>query len=166
MTPLFAVRIDRDPVRVGIVNVLVAGMRIRARDHVHAELLGTFQHVPEGIHVAQPLAAIVQRNLRWIKSHASARVKSHGIRMDALESNPARTRIVIAGIVLHKANCAQRIGLSCTSFGMSTKDSAHVLIPGPNSAAAVVAAVYPKNIRRLLAILLFLNFHAIVDNVC
>jgi hypothetical protein len=30
---------------------------------------------------------------------------------------------------------------------------------------AVVAAVYPKNIRRL-AILLFLNFHAIVDNVC
>jgi hypothetical protein len=29
---------------------------------------------------------------------------------------------------------------------------------------AVVAAVYPKNIRRLLAILLFLNFQAIVDD--
>jgi hypothetical protein len=42
------------------------------------------------------------------------------------------------------------------------KDSAHAPIPGPNSAAAVVAAVYPKNVRRLLAILVFLYFPAIV----
>jgi hypothetical protein len=45
----------------------------------------------------------------------------------------------------------------------SAADFAHALILGPNSAVAVVAAVYPKNIRRL-AILLFLIFQAIVND--
>jgi hypothetical protein len=46
------------------------------------------------------------------------------------------------------------------------KDSAQAPRPGPNSAAAVVAALYPKNVRLLLAILVFLYFPAIVSYGC
>jgi hypothetical protein len=59
---------------------------------------------------------------------------------------------------------AHRIGLSYhPAGGVYTADFAHALILSPKSAVAVVAAVYPKNIRRL-AILLFLIFQAIVDD--
>lgn len=47
--------------------------------------------------------------------------------------------------------------------GASVKDSDHAPILGPNSAAAMVAAVDPKNVRRLLSILLLLDFSAIVN---
>jgi hypothetical protein len=49
---------------------------------------------------------------------------------------------------------------------MSAKEFAHALKPGFKSAAAAVAVVYPKKVRRLLGILQFLSFRAVFDNGC
>src|ERR1035441_7938202 len=64
---LVALCIDRDPIRMCIVDVLVAGMRIGACNHVHAKLAASGNDVAEGVHVAEPSASIVERDLGRIE---------------------------------------------------------------------------------------------------
>lgn len=52
MAARLAVGFHRDPVGMGVVNVLVGGMRIDAGDHVEAQLAAARQHFAEGVGVA------------------------------------------------------------------------------------------------------------------
>ena len=80
-----AVRLDGDPIRMRIVNVLVRGVRIDAGDHVHTKFAASGYHFAEGVAVAEIFAAVMQRDFGRIKSHAAAGAQARGIGMDSLE---------------------------------------------------------------------------------
>ena len=82
---LLAVGIHRDPVGMRVVHVLVGGVRIGARDDDHAELAASGHQFAERIAVAEPLAAVVQRNLRGIVRDAAAGAQAGRVGMRALE---------------------------------------------------------------------------------
>ena len=102
MLAFFAVFIDRQPVRVGVVHILMACVWVSACNDIHAQLPAAVRYVAEGIHISQPLAAVVQGNLGRVKGHASARIQNRGIRMDSLEIVKPELHVVIAGVVFDK----------------------------------------------------------------
>ena len=73
MPPLLAVRVHGNPVRVRIEGVLIGGMRIGARDHHHVQFSAARDQVGKNVAWPEPLAAVVQRKLRRIKSDARRR---------------------------------------------------------------------------------------------
>lgn len=58
MPPLVSVGVDGDPIRMRVVDIAVAAVRVGARDDVHAELATSVDEVAEGVAVLQPLAAV------------------------------------------------------------------------------------------------------------
>ena len=103
MLALLAVFIHGQPVRVCVVDVFVAGVRVGSRNHVHAQLAAAVGDVAEGIHVSQPLAAVVQRDLGGIEGYTAACVQDCGIGVDPVEVVQPELHVVVAGIVLDKA---------------------------------------------------------------
>jgi hypothetical protein len=81
----------------------MAGVWIGARNHIHAQFSAAMGHVAESVHVSQPLAPVVQRDLRWIERHASAGIQDRGIGMDASKEIQPELHVVIAGIVFDEA---------------------------------------------------------------
>ena len=57
---LAALFVDGDPVGVRIVDGLVRGMRISARDHVHSEFAAALHEVAKRIAIAEKLALVMQ----------------------------------------------------------------------------------------------------------
>ena len=100
------VGVDRDPVGMRVVDVLVGGVRIGARDHDHAELAAAGHQVAERIAVAQPLAAVVQRNLGRIVGDAAAGAQAGGVGVRALEIVEPEVEVVVARDRLRPASTA------------------------------------------------------------
>ena len=100
---LLAVLIHREPVRMRVVNILMASVRVGAGNDIHAQFPAAMGYIAEGIHIPQPLAAVVQGNLRGVKSDATAGIQNCGVGMDPLEIVQPELHVVIAGIVFDKA---------------------------------------------------------------
>jgi hypothetical protein len=99
MRPLLAGGLDGDPVGVRIVDVLVARVRVGARQHHHVQFAAARHQVAEGIGVLHPLAAIVQRDFGGVIGHAAAGAQTGGVGMGALEIVQPELQVVLAGIV-------------------------------------------------------------------
>ncbi len=97
-----AIRLHRDPVGMRIVDVLMDRVRVGARDDHHVQLAAPGHQIAECISAAEPLTAVVQRDLRRIIRHASARAEAGGIGVGALEVVQPEVEIVRARIVLHQ----------------------------------------------------------------
>jgi hypothetical protein len=102
MPPLPALRVHRDPVGVRLIDILVRRVRVGAGDHHHVHLAAAGHQVAERVAIAEPLAAIVQRDLRRVVRHASAGAQARGIRLRALEVVEPEIQIVLARIVFHQ----------------------------------------------------------------
>ena len=100
MAARLAVGFHGDPVRMSVVNVLVYGMRIHARDHIHAQLAAARQHFAERVAIAKELAAVMQRYLGGIKRHASAGAKACRVGVNSLEIVEPEGRVVASRVVL------------------------------------------------------------------
>ena len=61
------------------------------------------RNLAKGIHISQPLAAVVQGNLRGVKGDAPAGIQNCGIGMDPLEIVQPELHGVIARIVFDEA---------------------------------------------------------------
>src|SRR6185437_8880171 len=101
---LLAKLIDRDPIRMRAVYILMACVGIRPRDHIHSQCPAPLHEVTEGISIPQPLTAIVHRDFGRIERHHSARTEASGINMQPLEVIEPELRIVVAWIILNKAH--------------------------------------------------------------
>ncbi len=88
---LLAVLIDRQPVWMRVVNILMASVRVGAGNDIHAQFPAAMRYVAEGIHISQPLAAVVQGNLRGVKSDAPAGIQNTWHRHGSVGNSPART---------------------------------------------------------------------------
>ena len=86
-----------------LVDVLMRGMRVHTRQHVHAELPAAGEHLSKGIATPEELAAVVQRNPGGIERHAPAGAEARGVGMDALEVIEPEARIVTARVVLDES---------------------------------------------------------------
>jgi hypothetical protein len=96
---LLAGGIHRDPVGVGVVDILVRRVRIGTRHHHHSQFPAARREFPECVAIAQPLAAIMQRDGSGIVGHASAGAQTSGVGMGTLEIIQPESGIVLAGIV-------------------------------------------------------------------
>src|SRR5581483_9456527 len=99
MTALIAVLVDCDPVRMRVINILMTRVRVSSRHHVHAEFAAGCGDFSKGIAITEPFAAVMQRDLGWIKSDASAGVKQRCLRVTLLEVIEPERKVVISGIV-------------------------------------------------------------------
>ena len=97
-----AVRVHPDPVRVRVINPLPARVRIGPGDDVHAHCAAAGKQVAKGVAGAEPRAALLQRNLRRVKRHHTARAQAGRVGVNAVEVVEPELRIVVAGIVLDK----------------------------------------------------------------
>ena len=68
-----AIGVHHDPIGVGVVDILMDGVRIGTGHDVHAEFAAAFDEIAEGILIAQPLTAIVHGDLGGIEGDATAR---------------------------------------------------------------------------------------------
>src|SRR4029079_29291 len=85
-----------------IVDVLMTGMRIRSRNHIHSQLPASRNDVAECVHGPEPSASIVERDLSWIKSDNASRAQASRIGMDAPEVVEPERDFVITGIVFNE----------------------------------------------------------------
>src|SRR5580698_2812919 len=103
MTPLVSVFVHCEPIRMRMVYILVARMRIGARNHVHAKLAAARSNFSKGIPVSKPLAPVMKRHLSRIEGYASARVQNRGLRVNPFEVVEPESQVVISWIILDKA---------------------------------------------------------------
>jgi len=96
----FAIRGDRDPIGMRVVDVLVDGVRIGPRNHVHAQFAAARYQFTEAVAIAQETAAVVQRNLGGIIGHAAAGAQADGVAMGALEIIQPEFGVILAGVIL------------------------------------------------------------------
>ena len=62
-----------DPVRVRVIDLLPACVRVRTRHDVHAQRAAPGKQVAKGVATAEPCAALLQRNLSGIeRDHAAS----------------------------------------------------------------------------------------------
>src|ERR1700733_2577343 len=99
MAALVALGIYGDPIGVRVVDVLAGGVRVGAGDDVHSLLAAALHDVPEGVHVAQILAAVVQWNLRGVEGHAASGAKAGRVGVDLLEIIEPEGKVVISRVV-------------------------------------------------------------------
>src|SRR5271156_3580264 len=59
--------------------------------------------VAEGIHISQPLAAVVEGNLRGVKSDTPAGIQNRSVGMDSLKIVQPELHVIISRIILDKA---------------------------------------------------------------
>ena len=79
VTARLAVGVDGDPVGMGRLHLVAGGVRIRSRDDAHAERAAAGEQRPERIAVAQPRAAMVQRNLCRVVRDDAAGAQRRGV---------------------------------------------------------------------------------------
>ncbi len=77
-------------------------MGVGARNHVHAHGAAAGQQLTERIAIAQPCAALLQRNLSRIERDHAACAQAGRVGMDAAKVIEPELAVVVAGIVLDK----------------------------------------------------------------
>src|SRR2546422_6483117 len=97
MTALVTARINCYPIRMRVVHVIISGMRIGASDDNHTKVSTAGDQLSEWIGVAQPLTAMMERNLRGIVRNASSRAQANGVRPGAPEIVEPELRLELAG---------------------------------------------------------------------
>src|ERR1700678_1441679 len=102
MAPLIALGIDGDPIGARVIDVLAGSVRIGAGHHVHALLAASLHDVAERVGVAQPLAAVVQRNLCGIEGDATSSAEAGRIGVDLLKIIEPKSEVVISRVVFDK----------------------------------------------------------------
>src|ERR1035438_7970943 len=85
MLSLVSIFIDRQPVRMRVVDIAMARMGIGSCNHVHAKVAAALHEIPKSVHIAKPLASIMERNLCGIERHASASCKERCVCVNPLE---------------------------------------------------------------------------------
>src|SRR4051812_14324231 len=100
MPARLAVRRLSDPIRVRLLDVIIGGVRIRARDYDHAELPAAGDEFTEWIAVAEPGAPVVKSDIRGVIRNAAAGAQADGVGMGALkiiepEGGVEFTRVVL-----------------------------------------------------------------------
>ena len=84
--------------RIG--GILVDGVRIDARHHVHAELARAIDQRAERVGVADELAHVVQRHLARVVGDVAAGAEAGRVRLRALEDVDPECRVELDRIVL------------------------------------------------------------------
>ena len=102
MALLVALFVDGDPIGVGVVDVLAGGVRIGASHHVHAQLAAAAHDVAKGVHVAQPLAAVLQRNFSGIERDAASGAQAGGIGVDSLKIIEPEGKVIIPRVIFYE----------------------------------------------------------------
>ena len=102
VAPLVAVLVDGDPLGMRVGRVLVDGVGIDARHHVHAELARARDQRPEGIAVADVLAHVVERHLARVVGDVAAGAEAGRVRLRALEDVDPLLGIELDRVVLGK----------------------------------------------------------------
>ncbi len=77
-------------------------MRIGSRDHYHSQLAATGRQIAERVAVAEPLRAVMQRNLRRVERHAAAGAQARGIGVRPAEVIEPEVDVELSGVVLHQ----------------------------------------------------------------
>src|SRR5947208_9696651 len=103
MTASIALRVDRNPIRMGGSNIVVSSMGIGPSDKDHAELSATFHQLAKRIGIPKPLATVVKGNFRGIKSDAAAAAEANGIRAGAFKIIEPELEIELTGIIFDKS---------------------------------------------------------------
>ena len=85
-----------------VVDLLPAGVRIGARNHVHAHRAAAGHQITERVAIAQPCAALLQRKLRGIERNDTACAQAGRVGMDAAKVVEPELLVVVAGIVFNK----------------------------------------------------------------
>jgi hypothetical protein len=71
--------IDRDPVGVRVMNIVVSSVRVSSRDYDHSQLSTTRYQLAKRVCVAKPAAAMVQWYPGGIIRDTSAGAQANGI---------------------------------------------------------------------------------------
>ena len=100
MPPRLARRVDGDPVGVRGLHVVVGRVRIRARDHDHSELAAAGDELAEHVPLAEPGAAVVERNRGRVVGDTAARAEADRVRARAGEVVEPEGGVELDGIVL------------------------------------------------------------------
>ena len=85
VTSRFALGGHRDPIRVRGLDVIARGMRVRSRDDAHAQRTASGEQRAKWVALAQPLAAVVERDLRRVVGDNAACAQCGGVRVQRLE---------------------------------------------------------------------------------
>ena len=93
-------RVHRDPVRVRRLHVVVGGVRVGAGDDDHAEPPAAGDELAEHVAVAQPRAAVVERNLRRVVGHAAAGAQAGRVGVGAPEVVEPEADVELRRVVL------------------------------------------------------------------
>ena len=89
-----------DPVWMRVVDVLMSGVWIGARDDVHPERATAGNELTERVAIAKEPAAMVERDFRRVVGHAPAGRQAGRVGVSALEVIEPELRVVLAGVVL------------------------------------------------------------------
>ncbi len=148
VAPLVALGVHGDPVRVGVVDILVRGVRIGAGDDDHVHLAAAGDQVAERVGGPQPGTAIVQRDFGWVEGHAAAGAEAGGVGVSAPEIVEPESGSNCPGSFSTSVNCAQRMGRSnqpasaawpgaTQSAAGLFRNSRRCMVTSPTAAAAV-----------------------------
>ena len=103
MPPWISIRLDRDPVRMRHLRVLVRSVRIGTNQHRHTQLATTRDEFAQNIPVIEPCAAMMKRNLRRIVCNAAPAAEAHAVGACPLEVVEPERRIEVSGVVFHQS---------------------------------------------------------------
>jgi hypothetical protein len=99
MPALVARCIDRDPIGMRFVHLLMRRVRIGAGNYGHVQFAASRHQIAERIGVMQPLAAVMQRNLRRVIGYRSSCAQAGRVGVSALKVVEPEGKIILAGIV-------------------------------------------------------------------
>ncbi len=94
------------------------GVRVRPANHIHSQIAATLYHFPERIHIPQPPASVMKRNLGGIKGDAPAGAKACPVGMNAAEIVQPKGGIVVARVVLDEGELRPAHRAVVPSFGV------------------------------------------------
>ena len=94
------------------IDILVGGVRIGAGDHDHVELAAAGDQLAEGVAIAEPLAAVVERDFGGVVGDAAAGAEAGGVGVGAAEVVEPEGEVELPGSSSTRVSCAQRMGRS------------------------------------------------------
>jgi len=102
VTPRPTLGINREPIRVILIHILMRSVRVRPRDGNHAQTAASRKQITEGVGLIYPSTAIMKWNLAGIIGNAPAGAQTRCIRMHAPEIVEPELRVVVPRIVLNQ----------------------------------------------------------------
>ena len=95
-----ALRVHGDPIRMRGLNVVVGRVRVGAHEHHHTKLAAAGDQIAKHVAVAEPLARMMERNLRRVVGHASAATQASRRGLGPPEIVQPKAKVKLAGVVL------------------------------------------------------------------